>query len=258
MEKKQDPNEQSARTDNIVGAPGSLSVHVLKGDSDLKMERYSRSTTTTSCVRSLCKDNIRAEIKTMVRQRYTLMFRDGTKSRDVRATSYRHEEEPTRRHRSQDGGRGCKFPVVLQPPRASQTAVRKTYAISRKTRHKYFLCSEPGHRRFDCTAHVIPAVKNPQSSSREIISCLLIGEQCREDTVREPDETTASAERWIIAERCATSHMSTSHDFVWDIQPSEKKAKAGNDILVDVECCASLAALFPVKGWKQRYTYLMR
>lgn len=41
-------------------------------------------------------DIIRAEVETMVRQRYTLMSRGGTKSRDVRRTSYRYEEEPTR------------------------------------------------------------------------------------------------------------------------------------------------------------------
>ena len=127
----------------------------------------------------LYEDNItRAEIEAIARQRYTIMSRStSTKSRNVGRALVANK--PARRNRKQeDNGKG-----VAGEGGSGGVAVAKNDNNSKRkdeerkfddTRNKYHRCLEPGHRWFDCTAHVIPAADKSQNGSGEILGCLAI------------------------------------------------------------------------------------
>ena len=68
---------------------------------------------------------------------------------------------------------------------------RRKYGDMRNKCHR---CLEPGHRWFDCTAHVIPAANKSQKGSGEIIGCLAIGMLGRRDAVGEREQGKDDAE----------------------------------------------------------------
>ena len=113
-------------------------------------------------------------------------------------------------------------------------------------RNKCHRCLEPSHRWFDCTAHVIPAANKSQKGSGEIIVCLAIGMLGRRDAVGEREQGKDDTEKWI-ADSGATFHMTRSAYLLRDVQPSEDKAKVGNDTLIYVEGYGSLTVIFPNK-----------
>ena len=100
---------------------------------------------------------------------------------------------------------------------------------------------EPGHRWFNCTAHVIPAVKS-QNGSGEIIGCSAIGILGERDAAGEREQGTDRTEK-LIADGGATFHMTRSAELLRDVQPSEDEVKIGNDTPVDVEGYRSLTAV---------------
>ena len=97
-------------------------------------------------------------------------------------------------------------------------------------RNKCHRCLEPGHRWFDCTAHVIPAASKSQKGSGEIIGFLAIAMLGRRDAVGEREKGKDS-EKWI-ADSGATFYITRSADLLRDVQPSEDKVKVGNDTLI--------------------------
>ena len=114
-------------------------------------------------------------------------------------------------------------------------------------RNKCHRCLEPGHRWFDCTAHVIPAAKKSPYGSCDIIGCLAIGMLGKRDAVGECERSDDGTEKWI-ADSGATVHITSSADLLRDLQPSEDKVKIGNDTLVRVEGFGSLTVVFPNKA----------
>ena len=62
-------------------------------------------------------------------------------------------------------------------------------------RNNYHLCLEPGHGRFDCSAHVIPAANKSPNGSGDIIGCLVIGMLCKRDVVGEREKTKDGNEK---------------------------------------------------------------
>ena len=105
---------------------------------------------------------------------------------------------------------------------------------------------EPGHRWFDCTAHVIPAVSNSQKGSGEIIGCLAIGMLGNRDAVGEREQSKDGTEKWI-ADGGATFHMTRSADLLRDLPPFVDKVKIGNDTLIGVEGYGPLTVVFANK-----------
>ena len=99
--------------------------------------------------------------------------------------------------------------------------------------NKWHRCLEPGHRWFDCTAHVIPAAKKSPNGSGEIIGCLAISMLGNRDAVGERDKSKDGNEKWI-ADSGVTFHMTRSADLLRDLHPFEDKVKIGDDTLIGV------------------------
>ena len=93
---------------------------------------------------------------------------------------------------------------------------------------------EPGHRWFDCTAHVIPAVSNSQKGSGEIIGCLAIVMFGTRDGIGEREQGKDGRDKWI-GDSGATFHITRSAELLRDLHPSEDKVTIGNDKLTSVE-----------------------
>ena len=118
--------------------------------------------------------------------------------------------KPGRRNRKKEGrgnggraGKGVSdYVVAAEKDNRSSTKVGK-YDDMRNKCHR---CLEPGHRWFNCTAHVIPAAKKSQNGSGEIIGCLSIGMLGERDAVGEREQGTDGTEKWI-ADNGATFHM---------------------------------------------------
>ena len=158
--------------------------------------------------------------------------------------------KPGRRNRKQESsrkgdraGKGVSDDVAAKNENSSSTKNGK-YDDMRNKCHR---CLEPGHRWFNCTAHVIHAAKKSQNGSGEVIGCLAIGMLGKRDAVGEREQGTDGTEKWI-ADSGATFHMTRSADLLRDVQPSEDKVKIGNDTLVDVEGYGSLTVVFPNKA----------
>ena len=110
-------------------------------------------------------------------------------------------------------------------------------------RNKCHRCLEPGHRWFDCTAHVVPAAMKSHSGSGEVIRCLTIAMLGNSDAAREREQSKDATERWI-ADSGATFYMTRSADLLRDLHPIEDNVKVDNDTLVGVEGYGSLTAAF--------------
>ena len=140
----------------------------------------------------LYKDDItRAEIEAIVRQRYTIVSTGAsTKVRNVGKALVANK--PGRRIRKQKGSdKGVAGKGVSSGVAVSKNDNSNTKEGGRKyddTRNKCHRCLEPGHRWFDCTAHVIPAANKSQKGSGEIIGCLAFGMLGRRDAVGELEQ----------------------------------------------------------------------
>ena len=192
MEKKEEPMKFFARVDKIVGVLGSLGVHMPVEDVNFKIVGALTGDYEFERRTILCKDDItRADIEAIVRQRYTIMSRGAsTKVRNVGKALVANK--PGRRIRKQKGSdKGVAGKGVSSGVAVSKNDNSNTKEGGRKyddTRNKCHRCLEPGHRWFDCTAHVIPAANKSQKGSGEIIGCLAFGMLGRRDAVGEREQ----------------------------------------------------------------------
>ena len=240
-----------ARVDNIVGVLGSLEMHLPTEDVNLKIVEVLTDDYEFEQRTTLYRDNItRAEIEAIVKQRHTIMSRGAsTKVRNVGQALI--AIKPGRRNRKQEGsgkggraGKGVTDDVVAAKNDNSSSTKAGKYDDMRNKCHR---CLQPGHRWFNCTAHVIPAAKKSQNGSGEIIRSLAIGVLGERDAEGGREQGTDGTEKWI-ANSGATFHIPRSDYLLRDVQPSEDKVKIGNVTLVDVEGYGSLTAVFPNKA----------
>ncbi|CAM9850947.1 unnamed protein product, partial [Sphacelaria rigidula] len=229
MEKKEDPMKFFARVDKIVGVLAALGVNMPVEDLNLKLIQVLTSDYEYEQRTILYRDDItRAEIEAIVRQRYSHISRNDTKNRDVGQALI--TSKSIRRNRNPGGAKGDKG--------------KKHEGI----RNKCHRCSEPGHRWYECNAHVIPAPKKSQEGSGNIIPCLSIGvESSMEGAVGERKSSDDGIERWL-ADSGASFYMTKSAEFLRDMRPSDDKFKIGSNTLIDVECYGSLTVIFPNKA----------
>ena len=253
MEKKGEPMKILARVDIIVGVLGSLGVHLLTEDVNLQIVDVLTDDYEFKQRTILCRDNItRAEIEAIVRQRHTIMSRGAsTKVRNVGQT--RIENMPGRRNRKQEvsgkggrAGRGVSDDVV-----AAVVGVFPimSYEGREVRRHAKQVSLILGARSSVVQLHRArhPCREEVANGSGEIIGCLAIGMLGERDTVGEREQGMDGTEKWI-ADSGVTLQMTRSADLLRDMQPSEDKARIGNDTLVDVEGYGSLTVVFPNKA----------
>ena len=148
----------------------------------------------------LYKDNItRAEIEAIVRQRYTIMSKStSTKNRNVGQALV--AKKPARRNGKHQGnvkgvaGKGVSGGVAVAKNDDSSSTKdgEKKFGDMRNKCHR---CLEPGHRWFDCTAHVIPAAKKSPNGSGEIVGCLANSMLGKRDAAEEREKTKDGDEK---------------------------------------------------------------
>ena len=224
MEKKEEPMRFFARVDKVVGVLGSLGVHMPVEDANLKIVEVLTDEYEFEQRTILYKDNItRAEIEAIVRQRYTIMSR-GASTRVRNVGQALVANKPTRRIRKQQdsgkyvAGKGVSSGVAVA--KNDNSNAKEGGEEVRRHADKCHPCLEPGHRWFDCTAHVSPAANKSQKGYSEIISCLAIGMLGKRDAVEKRAQSGDGTEQWI-ADSGATFHMTRSADLLRDLHPSE-------------------------------------
>ena len=139
------------------------------------------------------------------------------------------------------------LPVALLQPKNdnnSKTDGERKYV---DMRNKCRRCLEPGHRWYDCTAHVFRAAKNSHNGSGEVIECVTIGMLGQSDAVGGREQSKGGTEK-RIADSGATFHMIRSADLIRCLHPTEDKVEIGNDTLIGVESYGSLTVAFPIKA----------
>ena len=165
-----------------------LGVHVPVEDVNLKIVEVLTAYYKHEQGTILYEDSVaRAEIKAIVRQRYTPMSRTGTKSRNNVGQAVATSKSTRRNRKQKDRGKGDRAgegvrggaAAAKNDHNSSTKGVGKKYDDMRNKCHR---CLESGNQSFDCTAHVIPAGKKSQHGSGEIVACLAIGEvaQCEQ------------------------------------------------------------------------------
>ena len=191
-----------ARVDKIVGVLGYLGVYVLVEDMNLNIIEVLTDDYEFEQRTILYKDDItRAEKNAIVRHPYTIMSRcASTKVRNVGKALLANK--PGRRiRRQQDGGKGVSGKSVSSDVAVAGNDNSNAKEGGRKyagMRNKWHRCLDPGHRWFDCTAHVIPAANMSQKNSGKTVGCLAIGMLRRKNAVREREHGKDDAEKELL------------------------------------------------------------
>ena len=195
MDKKEKPMIFFARVDKIVGVLGSLGVHLPVEDVNLKIVEVLTADYEFEQRTILYKDNItRAEIEAIVKQRYAIMSRStSTKNRYV-GQALVANKSPRRNRKQQGNGKGVSGGVAVAKNDDSSSTKdgEKKFGDMRNKCHR---CLEPGHRWFDCTAHIIPAAKKSPNGSGEIVGCLANSMLGKRDAAEEREKTKDGDEK---------------------------------------------------------------
>ena len=150
MEKKEAPMRFFASVDKIVGVLGSLGVHFLTEDVNIKIIEVLIADYEFEQLTILYRDDItRVDIEAMVRQRHTIMSRDSsTEVRNVGQALIANKSGP-RNHKQEGSGNGGRAgksvsdDVVAAKNYNSSSAKVGKYDDMRNKCHR---CLEPGHR----------------------------------------------------------------------------------------------------------------